>query len=333
MTAVKTGWEILNRPSLGLSFQLLVPMPEKRNNPVLGEKQFLSSLEISKDRNSAVFIWDGVTSEYGGKHDIKLILNISLTQKQVIYLLKIENNSEYTVENVFCPYLGDVQHPKDEEWFKTFIYTYATANEWSLWPTFQNLRGYYGSDYPVQYHGSAYSGSPMSPFFLMRGSKQGLYAGICDSSPELVAWNTELRPGFGSSIDSRVPDELDICGKEVATRFAAVHVPYIMPGEVRSLTPVALEAFTGDWQKGVDIYKEWRSSWMKTPSNPSWASEPHSWQQIHINSPEDELRMSFRDLVKIGEDCAKHGVKAIQLVGWNDGGQDQGNPSHDPIQD
>ena len=32
----------------------------------------------------------------------------------------------------------------------------------------------------------------------------------------------------------------------------------------------------------------------------------------------------------IGEECARHGVKAIQLVGWNDGGQDQGNPSHDP---
>ncbi len=40
--------------------------------------------------------------------------------------------------------------------------------------------------------------------------------------------------------------------------------------------------------------------------------------------------MPFRDLPKIGEDCARHGVKAIQLVGWNDGGQDQGNPSHDP---
>lgn len=32
----------------------------------------------------------------------------------------------------------------------------------------------------------------------------------------------------------------------------------------------------------------------------------------------------------MGEECARHGVKAIQLVGWNDGGQDQGNPSHDP---
>jgi hypothetical protein len=51
--------------------------------------------------------------------------------------------------------------------------------------------------------------------------------------------------------------------------------------------------------------------------------------QLHINSPEDELRMRFRDLVNVGEECARHGVKAIQLVGWNDGGQDQGNPSHD----
>ena len=63
---------------------------------------------------------------------------------------------------------------------------------------------------------------------------------------------------------------------------------------------------------------------------PEWAREPHSWQQIHINSPEDELRVPFTELVHIGEECARHGVKAIQLVGWNDGGQDQGNPSHDP---
>jgi hypothetical protein len=130
------------------------------------------------------------------------------------------------VEDVYCPYLGDIQHPHKEQWFKTF--------------------------------------------------------------------------------------------------------PYIMPCETRTLTPVVLQAFEGGWHQGVDIYKKWRSSWMKTPEIPSWAAEPHSWQQIHINSPEDELRIRFCDLVKIGEDCAKHVVKVIQLVGWNDGGQDQGNPSHNP---
>jgi hypothetical protein len=49
---------------------------------------------------------------------------------------------------------------------------------------------------------------------------------------------------------------------------------------------------------------------------------------LHINSPEDELRTRFRDLVSVGEDCTRHGVKPVQFVGWNDGGQDQGNPSH-----
>lgn len=331
LTAVKTGWEILNRPSLGLSYRLMVPMPGRRNNPVYGEKQIPAAIEVSPDKRTATFTWDGVTSEYGGKHDINIVLKVSLTQRQAVFAMSISNNSQYTVENVYCPYLGDVQHPPEEEWFKTFLYSYATAQEWSLWPTFQNLRGYFGVDYPTQFSpGTQYGGSPMSPFILLRGEKQGLYAGICEASAELVAWHTELRPGYGSSIDSRVPEETVIGGKEVSTRFAAVHLPFILPGETRKLTPVALEAFTGGWQKGVDIYKAWRSSWMKTPELPEWVKQPHSWQQIHINSPEDELRMSFRDLVKIGEDCARHGVKAIQLVGWNDGGQDQGNPSHDP---
>lgn len=331
LTAVKSGWEILNRPHLGLSFRLMIPLPRRRNNPVFGEKQPVTSIEVSPDNRTAVFVWDGVTSEYGGKHDIKLTLKVQLNEKQAVFTLNIENNSEHTVENVYCPYLGDIQHPPAEEWFKTFIYNYASVQEWSLWPTYQNLHGYFGVDYPTQFGPwTAACGAPMSPYCLLRGSNQGLYAGICEPSSELVAWHTELRPGYGSSIDSRVPEELAIGGKNVATRFAAVHIPYIMPEETRTLTPVALEAFEGGWQKGVDIYKEWRSSWMKTAEVPQWAREPHSWQQIHINSPEDELRMFFRDLVKIGEDCAKHGVKAIQLVGWNDGGQDQGNPSHDP---
>jgi hypothetical protein len=63
---------------------------------------------------------------------------------------------------------------------------------------------------------------------------------------------------------------------------------------------------------------------------PEWAKKPHAWLQIHINSPEDELRIQFKDLPKIGEECRQYGVDVIQLVGWNDGGQDRGNPSHSP---
>ncbi len=330
LTAVATGWEILNRPHLGLSFRLLVPLSEeRRNNPVHGEQQPLTALEVASDR--ATFVWDGVTSQAGGRLDTKLTLTVTLSARQAVYAMTIENRSAYVVENVYLPYLGDVQHPLDEEWFKTFLYNYATAAEWSLWPTYQNLRGYYGVDYPTQFAPwSPGVGAPMAPYILLRGARQGLYAGVNAPSSELVAWHTELRPGYGSSIDARVPEQMAISGKDVATRFAAVHVPYIQPGETRSLTPIALEAYQGGWQQGVDIYKRWRATWFQAPRIPEWAKEPHAWQQIHINSPEDELRIPFKELPAIGAECARHGVKAIQLVGWNDGGQDQGNPSHDP---
>lgn len=272
-----------------------------------------------------------MTSEFGGKHAIGLVIKVSLEDCKAVFSATVNNSSPYIVENVYYPYLGDVRHPVGEERFKAFLYTYSTANEFELWPQYTNLKGYYGVDHPTQFHPwAAAVGAPMSPYVLLLGERQGLYAGVHDSSSELVAWHTELRPGYGSSIDFRVPEEDNVAGKAVSTRFAAVHVPYLRPGEVRTLTPVALQAYVGGWQKGVDIYKAWRGVWMKTPEIPQWARNPHSWQQLHINSPEDELRISFKELVKIGQDCAKHGVKAVQLVGWNIGGQDQGNPSHDP---
>lgn len=324
-------WPILDRAQLGLSFRLLVPLPQRRNNDVLGEKQQLAALEVAGDGRSAHMVWQNVVSERGGVHPIDVTLDVRLSDCQAVFTVSIDNRSQSVVENVYCPYLGDVQHPPQAEWFKTFVYNYATAQEWPVWPSFSNMRGYYGVDYPTQV--AAWSpgvGAPMAPYILLRSADRGLYVGVTEPSSELVAWHLELRPGYGESINAQQPKARTIAGKEVAVRFAAVHVPYIQPGESRTLTPVALEAYTGGWQAGVDIYKQWRDTWMKPPAIPAWAREPHSWQQIHINSPEDELRTRFTDLVKIGEECARHGVKAIQLVGWNDGGQDQGNPSHDP---
>ncbi len=337
--AVQTDWKLLDRAHLGLSFQLLLPLPGRRNNLVLGEQQTLTSATMQE--NQITFVWEEIRSQYGGQHPIKVVMEVCLERKQVIFTVTIENRSEYVVENVYAPFLGDVQRPPRAEWFKTFIYTYASAQEMSIFPTYQNTRGYFGIDSPMQMSAwGAGVGAPMSPFVLLREARQGLYVGVNSASSELVAWYSELRPGYANSLvatptainilNGETPAGSKIGEHDVIVRFAAIHVPYIAPGETRTLTPVALEAYQGDWQQGVDIYRDWRKSWMHTPAIPKWADEPHAWQQIHINSPEDELRLRFSDLPRIGEDCARHGVRAIQLVGWNDGGQDQGNPLHDP---
>ena len=292
-----SGWKILDRPELGLSFRLLVPLSEElRNNQVLGEKQRPSSIAAGADGSSVRIEWDSLVSERGGRQDIGVALEISMQGGAAVLAMSIDNRSRLVVENIYCPYLGDLRAPRGAPWFTTFLYNYGTSQEWGLRPSYQNLRGYYGSDYPVQFSPIAYGcGSPMSPYILLRGPDEGLFAGTARDTTELVAWGTELRPGYGSSIDGRVP-----------------------------------EAYNGDWQGGVDIHRRIYALDQRPASTPRWAAEPHSWLQLHINSPEEELRTRFVDLPAVGAECARHGVKAIQLVGWNDGGQDQGNPSHDP---
>ena len=327
----KTGWNIVNNHDNGLSFRLLVPHTSRRNNPVYGEKQPPPSVECSTDASWIKFTWDSVVSEFAGELNIGIHLTVSLSESQALWNMTVSNHSDFIVENVYSPYFCHVAAPPGSAWLKAFLFKYARAEEWSMWPEYENLRGYFGIDYPTQISTWSPSvGAPMAPYILLRGEEEGLYVGTASDSGELVVWTTELRPGWEESIDSRVPAEDSIAGKQVETRFAPVHIPYIAPGDTRTLTPIAIEPFQGDWNRGVDLYKNWLSTWMKRPEEmPEWIEEPHAWQQLHINSPEDELRMPFTDLPKIARECKDRGVKAIQLVGWTKGGQDQGNPSHD----
>lgn len=329
----RTGWDILRRPELGLSWRLLVPVSEElRNNPVLGEKQILTESRLETE--AITLVWDGVDSERAGRLDIKITTVIRLEDGQAVWNTTVENRSPYVVEAVHSPYLGDLTPPKNAAWLKSYFYNYGTAVVKELWPKFENNVGYSGTDYPAQLNVTdtinAYGSTPAMPFTLIQGDKMGLYAGVKERSFELVAWHYELQPGWDSSMNETVPKMDTIAGKPVHTMFCAIHMCYIMPGETRSLTPVALQPYAGDWHTGCDIYKKWRDTVSKAAKAPDWANEPHSWLQIHINSPEDELRLRFCDLPKVAEECVHYGIRAIQLVGWNDGGQDQGNPSHEP---
>ena len=48
ITALKTGWDIMNSRESGLSWRIMIPLSEElRNNNALGEKQRLSSYPVS----------------------------------------------------------------------------------------------------------------------------------------------------------------------------------------------------------------------------------------------------------------------------------------------
>jgi hypothetical protein len=209
---------------------------------------------------------------------------------------------------------------------------YGSGMTQPMWPTFENSVGYYGVDVPTQLAQKWMPGygAPAVPYTLLQANGQGLYLAVAEATTELVAWHAELWPGYADSLESRVPLTDEISGVPVRIQLAAVHLPYLMPGERRTLPPIVATFYSGDWHDGADLYRHWRESWLTPAPAPAWAREPHTWQQIQINSPEDDLRVQFADLIEVGRQAAAAGVTAIQLVGYNTGGQDRNNPSHLP---
>jgi hypothetical protein len=319
LVAKKTDWQLQRRRYLSRSFRLSVPVPGRRDNCVYGERQSQCSVEISNNNKKITFTWNKLTSECDKNLDIRFTGIVELIDGGLQFTANIQNNSPYTIEAVYWPYIGDLGVPKTQKVIRF-------GNE--IYPNFRNHKGYFGADFPIQYY------APLGAKFGLLGNDiESLYTGYLDTEDDrLVDFCFELKPGYENSENTdygTVPKTDSIAGKPVHIEFSCIHFTYLNSKETGSLKPVVLKPFIGDWQKGADIYKAWRKTWAKNLPSPEWATKVHSWQQFHINSSEDYPRCTYKDLIIYAKECAKHGVQAIQLTGWNLGGQDRGNPSHD----
>lgn len=320
-----TEWLIQKRPELALSFRLLVPLPDRRNNPVFGEKQKLSRYWKEQGGKRVTFVWNNLQSKHGGMLDIAFEAIVTLSDAGLTFEGNLENHSRYTVETVSYPCLGDIPMPSSAASLKRMNFFYYGMQTAPLLPEFQNERGYWGVDYPIQM-----VPTPDSPFVLVSSERQGLYVGCHDTSArELIQFTFELKPGYENSLRFTAPQAEESGRRPQHLELTVIHFPFVAPGGKVGLSPILLMPYVGSWHKGVDCYKRWRQTWFQRPITPDWAQEVHSWHQIHINSIEDELRCRYKDLVKYGKDCVKHGVGVIQLVGWTEGGQDGRLPSHE----
>ena len=326
-TSKITGWEIERRPELELSFSMSVPLPNQRFNPVFGNNQKLVDVKLSEEGKTITFIWENLKSENGGILNISFKATVQLTENGLVFSAEIDNQCEYVVETIRWPLFGDLSIPNNSEQFSQMGINYGGMKKFELYPKFQNEPGYFAVDNP-----SNWMKSPATPFVLLGNEEEGLYIGYHDTTArDLLQFKTELKPGYVSYElwDTGVNPKTDtIAGQPVRYEFTTAHFAFVNPGEKVKLQPIIMQPFKGSWHKGADIYKAWRSTWFKAPLSPNWLNEVHSWQQIHMNNPEDDIRYRYSDLLDIGRECAAHGVKAIQVTGWTKGGQDGENPSH-----
>ncbi len=328
-----TGWIIERRPELGMSFRIFAPMPNRRYNFILGQKQKALKVEKVSDHEVQI-VWKNLLSEHDGVLPMTLIATVTLNDGVLTFDATLQNNSKLTVETIDYPYFGDFNPPTKNTTMNVRTAWYGNLGSDEIFPRFGNEKGYWGDFYPTKTFDSF-----RSLFCLIQTPDQGLYIEMKDpTQPYQLQYTFEQHPGVLSSITNLVPKEDNIPGKSLTGNGSSTEVPvhldfrtchfiFAHPNTTTKLAPVVMEFYNGDWHSGVDIYKAWRKTWFKPAHIPNWVRDVNSWQQLQINSPEQDYRVKYDELVKYGEECAKNGVKAIQLVGWNKGGQDGGDPA------
>ena len=306
----------------GAGMRLHVPAPEHRFH-YLTERHAAKPV-IESDTNHATITWTGFESDRMGKLDIEVKESVQLAGGGVHFSYQIRNGSPAVIESYTYPRLAGLKPPAGDKRMSQAAWSYSGMGSDSLWPTFGNQVGYYGYDTPAQLR---HLGTDIQ-FCLVLSDTRGLYLGYHDpGQKQTVQVCFFLSPAYVDSFNSST-----IASGKVADSAIGIdpnHLCFVQPGASQSSEALVLEPFSGDWHGGADIYKAWRGSWAKAPKMPPWVKDVHSWQQIQINSSEDRLSFPYKDLVKVAQACQRWGVKAVQLTGWQIGGQDRDFPLHD----
>jgi hypothetical protein len=330
LDAVEASWPVVAREALGLSFALLVPAPGRGSRMVHGVAQAAPTVTQGPDR--VVFAWASLVGDDGEPLDIAVTQSWQVDGAAIVVETSIDNRSAYTVENVFSPSIGGLRPKHRDDTLEAIRHDYGSGMRQPMWPTFDNSVGYWGADVPTQLAARwmpAY-GSPAIPYTLIQGPDYGLSIGINAPTSELVAWVAQLIPGWLDSLESTVARDEQLAGVDVRIEFSAVHIPFIQPATSRTMPAIRIEGYSGDWHHGANLYRSWRSEHLTLAEPPAWAKEPFSWFQLQVNSTEDRQQVPFDQLVDYAREAAELGVAAIQLTGFNVGGQDRNTPHHDP---
>jgi hypothetical protein len=334
----KTGWESHQRPALGRSFRAFLATTDDRFNPVEGNLSALAELKVDDDKNGIRFRWNGFKTASGEAVPVEFEAYVKVQNGELHFSGKVSNHSKYRLETISWPVIGDFTRPHRDKTLVRENFDYGTLRRTPIYPQMKNERGYWGTNYPMQMEGKG----PAAPvitgglhfiqrFMLLASETQGLYLGVHDgSATQMVCFGAELRPGWTDSLHCLAPADPTIDELPVYLTTEVIHYPFAGENETVHLPEIVLAFYEGDWQAGVQPYCRWRQESFTPVNNPAWISDVHAWQQLQIGGAEDDLRTPFSELARRAKALAENGVAALQLVGWNHGGQDRGNPSHDP---
>lgn len=323
--AISGGIEAIRLPSLGqitprspALFVMEVPTGGDRTAVIQTADQRLARLEHATTGSTIRMRWKNPVTNTGVVKDGHIDVELSVTEDAITMSINFDLAG---VEAVRFPSFDGIRPPPGEP-LDLWTSNYSSGSRSELLPKFMNDDPYWGTLYPDHASGQQRPellANPTSPFSIIAGARGGFILEPATPTQNFIGWRVSLVPGFADRIASTPSDEATI----------AVDVIQI-PVSGQSVVPVRLTPFDGPWTAALVGPRSAQGATFVSPAD--WLHEPHSWFQVQLMSTELERRYDFAQLAQLASECAESGIRAIQVVGWNEGGQDGLVPVHRPAE-
>jgi hypothetical protein len=250
-------WAIERRPELGVSFRMFAPLPDRRWNPIYGQKQVAD--EVKKNSDHEVRLrWKNLNSDTGGMLPITFTAEVTLTNGVLTFNSMLQNDSPLTVETIDYPYFGEINATARDSTLQESVMRNGKMTDLrtdEIYPHFHNEKGYWGDFYPTTTRDAQ-----DSLFCLIQAPDGGICVSLNSAhAPYRMEYTFEQHPGLVSSVTSLVPQEDSIAGTPVHLEFRTCHFVFTPGNSITNLAPIVMACYKGDSTAGVELFKQWHT--------------------------------------------------------------------------
>ena len=300
-----SGITLAPPPGLAENFRLTLQKPDRTTVMVLGKDQALSESRV--DGGTMTLGWKGPLKDAAGAgHDISVRMTITATAGGLTFGLHVTNGSPVKVQEAWYPLVGGL----------TGFASVGGKSDATLWiptstPTERPV---------VPTAGGAsfgYPGQMNMGFACIQSKSAGKTLYFASHDP--VARHKNFR-----FVETGVAGATDMAA-------CIQHTPILPPGQQFDGSPVVLRFVEGDWVAAARIYREWfRATFGIVQPADDWIRRQSFFLMTMFMLPEGTINYTFKDIPRWARAAKAHGLKAVQISGWQRGGHDNGYPYYEP---
>ena len=301
-----SGIDLAPPAALAENFRLGLRFPDQTTALILGREQKLSASRI--EGNTLSLTWEGPLQDTAGAtHDVGARMVLKVEGAALTATLQADNRTQAKLREAWYPLIGGLSRLGDGG---------SPGSPATVWMP---------SSTPIE-----------KPITLPHTNVTGIYPQQLNLSFACL----QSRPG-GRSIYWSAQDPVarlkfyhvfQVDGPDSRDVFSAVQFhPFTPPGATFDGPPVVSRFVDGGWKGAAQVYRDWfvRTFGIASPST-DWVRQQSFYLMTMFMLPEGTITYRFKDIPRWAKSAKRHGINAVQISGWQQGGHDNGYPDYTP---